>query len=73
VRGGSGSNSAVRGERPQPRVPIGTRLQPPSSYSNDRDVESPRPEENMPWGFLTQHPYDVFQCLERLGYPVRKR
>lgn len=28
-------------------------------------------EENMPWSFLTQHPYDVLACLERLGYPVR--
>lgn len=28
-------------------------------------------DENMPWSFLTEHPYDVLECLERLGYPVR--
>ena len=29
-------------------------------------------EENMPWTFYTEHPYDVLECLDRLGYPVRK-
>lgn len=29
-------------------------------------------EENMPWSFLTEHPYDVLECLGRLGCPVRK-
>lgn len=29
-------------------------------------------EENMPWTFSTEHPYDVLECLAGLGYPVRK-
>ena len=27
-------------------------------------------QENMPWCFLTQRPYEVLGYLERLGYPV---
>jgi hypothetical protein len=28
-------------------------------------------EENLPWAFLTQHPYEVLECARQLGYPVR--
>ncbi|MCZ9882719.1 hypothetical protein [Arthrobacter sp. B2a2-09] len=28
-------------------------------------------EGNMPWTFYTEHPFDVLECLDRLGYPVR--
>lgn len=28
-------------------------------------------EENLPWSFLTQKPYDVLRRMEQLGYPVR--
>jgi hypothetical protein len=29
-------------------------------------------EENMPWTFYTEHPYDLLACLDLLSYPVRK-
>jgi hypothetical protein len=30
-------------------------------------------EENLPWTFLTEHPYDVLSSLQQLGYPVRTK
>jgi hypothetical protein len=27
-------------------------------------------EENLPWTFMTERPYEIIACLERLGYPV---
>ena len=27
--------------------------------------------DNMPWTFMTERPYEVIRCVQRLGYPVR--